>query len=745
MNQWIPFLDARAHVFNNGQPAANAGVGARYLTSSLVYGVNTYYDYRKTVHDHYNQVSIGLEAMTERWDFRLNGYVPVGSKKSGYYKSRFSHFKGNYAYLSSKREFAMYGSNFEASYHITKWKDIDIQTAFGPYYFYNQSKNAVGGEVRVSAKFYDMVKLTASGSYDPVFKGIGQGEIGFIIPFGPRGKVKSKNANCKKQLLLHERALQNVERNEIIVADAKRYHSLAINPTTGAPYKFYFVNNLSHSLGTFESPYPTVQEAAAKAGQNDVIYVYQGSGASYNTGASGLALQDGQYLWGASTNQTLPTTLGSVTISPQSEGLPTFTGGNNTHAVITLGNNNEVSGLHITGVNSNYAIEGGDLANFTYSIFNPFIANNWIDGTFSTQSSIAVVPKGETYIIGNRVTWGLYVLAAGTDQLNIYIGDNVVNTSVSSAAAIFGVSVTSNNNSSVQAHIYSNDISLSNSGAGALFGVLVSAGDQSKLVVNTSTNNVSVTSTNVNGPVGFFILSGDQSSLHLFASQNQVYVEAQEALSATGMFLRAGSNSSQMVDVSLNSITTKNLGAGQAYAMQTISEDTGVLQGRIYSNWLYAESSAALNQSWGVFSQASGSSQYSIDVYSNRIISKVQQSASYGIDLKSIGDTSSLSANIYQNKIDTQGQSTESYGIRAWSVTGASPSISANIFNNVLDVVANATAQGAGVIAQEDTGSANANIEGNTGVVRGSSKNKSAVIIQGGVSGTQGSNTIVVE
>jgi hypothetical protein len=199
IHSWVPFFDARAHVFNNGQPAVNAGVGARYLTSSWVYGVNTYYDYRKTSHYHYNQCAIGLEALSEAWGFRFNGYVPVGRIKSGYYKSRFSHFKGHHAILSSKREFAMYGSNLEASYHITKFKDVDIETAFGPYYFYNQSENALGGEVRVSAKFYDVIKLTASGSYDPVFKGIGQGEIGFIFPFGPRGKIKKKDQTAKSK------------------------------------------------------------------------------------------------------------------------------------------------------------------------------------------------------------------------------------------------------------------------------------------------------------------------------------------------------------------------------------------------------------------------------------------------------------------------------------------------------------------------------------------------------------------
>jgi len=32
--KWVFFLDTRAHVFNNGKPAVNAGIGTRYLTNN---------------------------------------------------------------------------------------------------------------------------------------------------------------------------------------------------------------------------------------------------------------------------------------------------------------------------------------------------------------------------------------------------------------------------------------------------------------------------------------------------------------------------------------------------------------------------------------------------------------------------------------------------------------------------------------------------------------------------------------
>ena len=60
---WVLFLDARGHVFNDGKPAVNAGIGSRYVTESRIWGLNAYYDYRKTHKQHYNQVGFGAESL----------------------------------------------------------------------------------------------------------------------------------------------------------------------------------------------------------------------------------------------------------------------------------------------------------------------------------------------------------------------------------------------------------------------------------------------------------------------------------------------------------------------------------------------------------------------------------------------------------------------------------------------------------------------------------------------------------
>lgn len=90
-----PFLDGRAHIFNNGKWAANTGIGVRALWGNRAYGINSYYDYRNTGRFNSNQIGLGLETLGELFDFRINGYFPVGRKTSSPYDSVFGSFFGN--------------------------------------------------------------------------------------------------------------------------------------------------------------------------------------------------------------------------------------------------------------------------------------------------------------------------------------------------------------------------------------------------------------------------------------------------------------------------------------------------------------------------------------------------------------------------------------------------------------------------------------------------------------------------
>jgi hypothetical protein len=151
-------MDARGHVFNDSRFAANAGIGLRYLSCSRVWGINSYYDYRNTKHHTYQQASLGLESLGEMWDFRLNGYLPFGKKKSSYYGLGFDHFTGNSIFQFRKRESAMKGANAEAGVHFEPIAHIPFYFAAGPYYLRGQ-KTAWGGEARLAIDCWDYVRL----------------------------------------------------------------------------------------------------------------------------------------------------------------------------------------------------------------------------------------------------------------------------------------------------------------------------------------------------------------------------------------------------------------------------------------------------------------------------------------------------------------------------------------------------------------------------------------------------------
>ena len=356
-NTWLAFVDLRGHIFNNGKPAANAGFGLRHL-SSRVWGINGYYDYRKTNQLHYNQVSVGLESLGETWDFRLNGYLPVGPRKSSFFHPHFTFdsFKNHYMVLSNKREIAMRGMNAEAAVHAAQYKNVSLYFAAGTYCLKGIQRTAWGGEARAVMNVSEHARFEGSASYDTVFKWIGQGQISLIVPFGRKKQVNQrKKSSCQTALRLSDRAYQHVDRNEIIPVLREKKKVKAINPATGDPYFFWFVDNTSHSNGTFESPFNTLAAAQNASSPDEVIYVFPGDGTS--TGMNqGITIKGGQKLFGAGTRQTMSTTLGAIVIPPLAHGMPLITQPNPLLSVITCIGNNEISGTHISHPNLGAAL-----------------------------------------------------------------------------------------------------------------------------------------------------------------------------------------------------------------------------------------------------------------------------------------------------------------------------------------------------------------------------------------------------
>jgi hypothetical protein len=285
----------------------------------------------------------------------------VGKKKSSFSQAKFSTFQGHYLMTERTRRFSMKGANAEVGAHINTFKKAPLYFAAGPYYLTGTGATAWGGEFRAGVDLFDRyLRIEGDTSYDHFFKWTGQAQVSVNIPFGGRRKIAmTANRSCNNAIDLRTRLVQPVDRIEIIPEGKQKQISPGINPTTGKPWFFIFVDNESHSAGTYESPYPTLLEAETASLENQIIYVFPGDGTT-NGMSDGITLKNGQMLLGASIAYPFSTTVGTIVVPPLAVSRPKIT--NVAGNVVNLANNNTVTGFDVTVIASR-GISGTTISN----------------------------------------------------------------------------------------------------------------------------------------------------------------------------------------------------------------------------------------------------------------------------------------------------------------------------------------------------------------------------------------------
>ena len=287
-----------------------------------------------------------------------------------------------------------------------------------------------------------------------------------MVPFGGKRKIQRKD--CQSIALSH-RSVQPVNRFEIIPTHRKKSIAKAIDPSTGKPYFFWFVNNTSHSEGTFESPFPTLIAAQNASAPGDVIYVFPGDGTSQGMDA-GIALKSNQYLFGAGIGQRLPIATGSLLIPPQASGFPSLTAPLGS-SVVTVANNNTISGFQIAS-NANGTLKGsyciGSFSGVTkdLSIFsNILTANNGAVGIFPNMPSGRVTITNNTVQSGDsQGVFGMYLAqmgGKGSYNVKNNLISNFQNNEISPPGVASGtaIAILAQNQSRVSASVSGNQIS----------------------------------------------------------------------------------------------------------------------------------------------------------------------------------------------------------------------------------------------------------------------------------------------
>ncbi|WP_420422221.1 inverse autotransporter beta domain-containing protein [Simkania sp.] len=348
----------------------NTGLGLRYLDEKVSYGFNAFYDYRNTHRYHYHQVGIGAEVFGDFWSVNVNGYFPVGRKNSHHFDQSYiavinpsspPYFQGHnllqngQVSYSFRQESAFKGFDVIGTVRVLDFSKYAIDLSGGPYYYNSHScKSSWGSKFKLTFQMADFISISGSMSYDKVFHLRGNGEVRFTIPLGKRSssrfKCSKKRSNSK---FIDDYLIHGATRSEIIPVDTCKKKKTSsegiavIDPITGQPYFFWFVDNTSSSIGTFESPFSTLRAAEMASKTHDVIYVFPGDGTS--TGLDqGVVLKDNQRLFGAGINHTLPTNNGTITVPAQALSNPILETSNNLRVgVVTVANDNEVAGVTI--------------------------------------------------------------------------------------------------------------------------------------------------------------------------------------------------------------------------------------------------------------------------------------------------------------------------------------------------------------------------------------------------------------
>lgn len=359
-----PFIDARLHVFNDGRVASNLGVGCRFPTpqDQWALGWNFYYDFRNSNSHGFNQLSLGLEALSDTVDFRLNGYFPVSCY--GKTTDNFLCFANDGFLTTQTLTIAIPSLYFEAGGYIPKCEIIALYGAVGPYYLFDQESHNVssgsswGGKARLSALVYDGIQLGVDFTYDTLFNARVQGYLSLALPFGPanmrttgkRWKEWYPDEVTSKRAKLRRRLTQVTTRNEILPTINKCV------PCT-CPFPMLFVDNTAGDGGdgTMKSPYNSLRTAQEKSQKGNVIYVFYGDGTTRNYD-TGFFLKESQTLAGSGT----PLTLNGVKLPPLTPGLcPVIT--NCCRDVVHLSCFSTVNGFRIITPKENIGVVGCDV------------------------------------------------------------------------------------------------------------------------------------------------------------------------------------------------------------------------------------------------------------------------------------------------------------------------------------------------------------------------------------------------
>ncbi len=350
-------------------------LGYRWLTDNKtwIYGVNAGIDNRPFQAQNFLQAGLGIEALSPKLEFRVNGYIPF-SQTSNLYATGYNGAYGlanDQLQLNRSRWFgtALGGIDVEVGTPVAHWQGGDLRVYGGYYYLDGDYVNGSSGvRARAELRLSSNISLGGTVSYDDIFQTQATGYV--RLGFSPQQKPIANSINEAEERFLAQRGLP-VERQRVIqMANQQvRDQEAARDPLTGKQWVVRCVG-LNASAYSVRCGYGDLSAAVNAIGAPaDVLLLANGTNSNLN--GSTLRLPAGTSLSNGANAPVLATQGGFIPLAsvfgPGNGAAPQINNG-----ILSIGSNTTIAGLGFT--NSSIT---------NYSTKNVLIANNSFVGSYT--------------------------------------------------------------------------------------------------------------------------------------------------------------------------------------------------------------------------------------------------------------------------------------------------------------------------------------------------------------------------
>lgn len=370
----VMYLDARGFMSFEEGGGGNFTLGYRYYMPQYKRFVGVYGGYDidagNAESEAFDRFVVGAESVGDFLSYRVNGYIPLDydGKQAGGSPTPFAEFQGHNILLIDQ-QFTRYqygGVDGEVGGPMPLIGKYGVSGFLGGYYLASDVDDTLGFKMRAEANINDDLQVGGKFTTDEIFDTNVWVTLTMRTPRGGLGNFFRKD--WLRPPSAETQMDRGPEREYRIFTDVKtnETRTIAIDPTDGQPILVLHVDPAGDG-GSGAVGDPAAQINGPNNPGYDIIYVQRGQLATNGS----IQLFDNQRLLSTSVQHIVDTQLGPFL-------LPGFTGDarpllTNTAAtpssVITLANNNEVSGFAINGTAGGFggfhqAIVGTNINNF---------------------------------------------------------------------------------------------------------------------------------------------------------------------------------------------------------------------------------------------------------------------------------------------------------------------------------------------------------------------------------------------